>query len=418
MAGLLTIFPGAGSQYPAMGRSLHDAYPVFRDTLSEAGDVLGMDITGLCIDRARGAELGSLRNAQLAVLAVSVATYRVMRAELKLAPHLALGHSLGEYAALCCAGAISFRATLEIISRREALIREDAASAAGTMTWVVNLGRSEVEEICSAASTPESRVYVSAYDHATQHSISGQTAAVTIAAKRLEAAGATLFPLRGSGPWHCALMANVAVRLRSVLDDYEFMPTRFPVISNLTARPYPSAPGEMRDLLARQLEMPLLLADSLRWAECQGTRAAVSPGPKEVMKFLVDKNSRRIRAYGLERAEQLAALRDALVLAPDDLGRVAANCLRSINTTPNHNHDPQAYRDLVVEPYRRLEAVYLERISSGTRLAMSDVAGMADTAEAILRAKRLPPDAVFDSTDRIWCGKFAAADVTAETAHV
>jgi [acyl-carrier-protein] S-malonyltransferase len=309
MPRLLAVFPGFGSHYPGMGGSLHDAYPVFRDTLVEAGDVLGMDLAGLCIETSRGADLASLRNAQLAVFATSVATYRVMRTELRLIPHAALGHSLGEYTALCCAGVIAFRDALEILSRREAIIREAAVTLDGAMTWVIRLGCVEVEAICGAVSTPESQVFVSAYDHATQQSISGQTAAVTIAARKLEAAGAILFPLRGSGPWHCPLMADVARRLRGILNDYEFAPARFPVISKVTARPYPSDAGEMRDLLARQIETPLLLAESLSWSERQGVRAAVCPGPKDVMKFLVEKNSRRIKAYGLEHAGHVAASR-------------------------------------------------------------------------------------------------------------
>jgi [acyl-carrier-protein] S-malonyltransferase len=340
------------------------------------------------------------------VVVMSVAAYRVMRSELRLRPHFALGHSLGEYAALCCAGALSLRATLEIVSRREALIR--AAALDGSMMWVINLKRTRIEEICRSASTPESPVFVSAYDHATQHSISGRTAAVTIAARQAESAGATVFPLRGSGPWHCPLMAGVTAQLRGVLHEYDFQPPQFPVIANLTSQPYPSSRIEMMDLLAGQLENPLLLAESLRWAESQGVSAAVSLGPKDVMKFLAEKNSSRLRAFTMERAEQVEQLREALILDPKDLNSVAVNCVRCINTTPNYNYDAADYLHSVVEPYRRLETAYFQRMDSGESFPLSEVSLMAGCAVEILRAKRLPQDAILDGVSRIWLGKFPA----------
>jgi len=190
MKKIVFLFPGVGSQHVGMGKPLYDDFNVFRETMEEAGDVLGMDMTELCFSPGKKKELDRLGNAQLALVAVSVATFRVYTREIGTRPLFCMGHSLGEYSALCCAGVIPFPEVLKLVKERGTIVNETAAGIDGTMAWVINLDGKVVERVCRETLKKGREVYVSAYDSPHQTSISGVTEALMTTARELEKEGA------------------------------------------------------------------------------------------------------------------------------------------------------------------------------------------------------------------------------------
>lgn len=193
---LCFAFPGVGSQYSGMCKELYDEYDIVRETFEEASDVLHMDMRRLCFDREEEETLNKLEYSKLALVCSSIACHRVFTKETGLQPAAAMGYSLGEYTALCSAGVISFKDTLEMVRARALIINEAAAATQGTMAWVVNLDSSRVEEICSEARNEGIEVYVSAVDAPAKASISGALASIEQVASRLEDDGEWLFPFR------------------------------------------------------------------------------------------------------------------------------------------------------------------------------------------------------------------------------
>lgn len=158
------IFPGVGAQHAGMGKELFDKFPRYRRTIGEASDVLRMDFSKLYFSAEHRKDLNRQETSQLGTFVTSVAMYRVMTEEVGLEFSVHAGHSLGEYSALCAAGAVSFADGLELVRQRGAVIRNAASKLDGTMMWVLNLPPEVVESACARVARAGRRVSVSAYD--------------------------------------------------------------------------------------------------------------------------------------------------------------------------------------------------------------------------------------------------------------
>jgi [acyl-carrier-protein] S-malonyltransferase len=340
-----------------MGEYLFNNYPEVRDAFEEAGDVLAINLKSLCFNPSQKEALNRLENAQVALVALSVGMYGVYRRETGVEPFCCLGHSLGEYSALCCAGGIAYADVLRLVRERGAIINRAASALQGTMMWVINQEVEKVEQLCREALSQGNAVYVSAYDTPFQCSISGATDAVVSVARTLEKMGALIFPLKLSGPFHSPLMQQAAAEMSGVLAQYRYHPLRCPVIANRNAAPYQGV-DQLPENLARQLVSPVRWKDSLDYLVAQGVTTAVEIGPKDVLQFLVKKNTDRIRAYPFNKADDVQAVKETLRVDPSAYLQIMAGCLGVAVSCKNRNPDPSGYQQGIVEPYRAMEALY------------------------------------------------------------
>jgi [acyl-carrier-protein] S-malonyltransferase len=310
MEKIALMFPGVGAQQVGMGKSFYDRYQVVRETLAEAGDVLKMDFFRLCFSKESENELNRLENAQLALVAVEVAFFRVYMQELGIEPHLCLGHSLGEYPALCSAGVISFPDTLTLVKERGRLLAEAASTLGGMMAWVINLDYKIVERVIARDAAGQNHVFVSAYDSPTQSSISGPRDAVLQVGRELEKEGAIVYPLKLSGPFHSPLMTAAADNFNACLRQFSYHPPRCPIIANQNASPYTH--GNVVENLTSQLTRPVLWQESLHRLREQQVKTAVEIGPGQVLKHLCKNNSIDLTVHSFEKNEHLENLKKNL----------------------------------------------------------------------------------------------------------
>jgi [acyl-carrier-protein] S-malonyltransferase len=308
---LLMMFPGVGSQYIGMGKELYENSGAYRETLDEASDELKRDIRKLCLSPENKEELNRLQNAQTMLVVHSVAAYRKYMAEIGIEPAYAMGHSLGEYSALCCAGAIGFADVLRLVKRRGEIINRVAASLEGTMAWVINLERDVVQRICTDISREGNEVYISAVDTLTQTSISGHTETLMKAARELEKAGAIVYPLKMSGPFHCPLMEEAARQMEEELNAIDFSDMMFPVVANRNAVEY-DGPAAVARNLARQLVSPVRWLDSVGFVTRHGVKTAVEIGPKNVLAFLMKKINPEIKTYTTDKEADYGIMKQEL----------------------------------------------------------------------------------------------------------
>jgi len=387
MEKMIFMFPGVGSQYAGMGKQFYEDFSVFRETIDEAGDILGWDLPKMCFLEPDKEELSKLENAQLIVMAFSVALFRVYMQEIGIEPAFCMGHSLGEYSALCCSGVISFPGALELVRQRGSIISNVSASLDGTMMWVINLEQEKVEKVCQEVSESRGKVYISAYDCSTQTSISGSNDAVMTAARKLEGEGAIVYPLKFSGPFHSPLMEEAARRMRAVLEQYLFKDPVYPVIANRTARPYEGKESVI-DNLSLQLVSPIHWKDSLDYAAAQGAAVAIEMGPKDVLKFLVKKNTQTIRPFTMDK--DLEALKEKFLVKPEEYLQVIGKCLGVVVSTKNRNDDSEAYEKEVVAPYMRIANLYETLKSQGKTATREQVQEALNMMHAVLAAKKVP----------------------------
>ena len=302
------MFPGVGSQKTGMGKSFYDHFKIFRESFEEASDILKIDFTELCFSPTRKKDLEGLANSQLALLTLSVAIYRVFQQEIGGEPRFFMGHSLGEYSALCCAGVIQFPDVLELVKQRGIILNEAASSMNGIMAWVINLDNKIVEKTCEEAQIEGEQVFVSAYDAPFQSSISGEKDSVFKIGRLLEKKGAIVYPLRLTGPFHCPLMKPAADKIRSILENYRFYPPASIVIANLNAQPYKDQNDVVHNL-SQQLTNPLCWQMSISYIGAQGVEEAVEFGADKVLKHLLKNNNDFIKAFSLDNIDDMEAIK-------------------------------------------------------------------------------------------------------------
>jgi [acyl-carrier-protein] S-malonyltransferase len=291
------VFPGQGSQAVGMGRALFEQFPGARAVYAEASDALGWDLARPSFDGPAEA-LNLTATTQPALLTASIAAWRVLTRRPIAAAYVA-GHSLGEYTALVCAGAVSFTDAVRLVHQRGRYMQEAVPAGAGSMAAVLGLDRDAVVEVCRAAASA-GIVDAANFNAPGQVVIAGERAAVQHAIELAQRAGAKrVVPLPVSVPSHCRLMQDAARRLEADLRRTTWSDPTIPVITNADARPLTAA-EDIIPSLVRQLSSPLLWEDSIRTMIAHGASTFIEIGPGRVLVGLIKKIDRTVRVLNVE----------------------------------------------------------------------------------------------------------------------
>jgi [acyl-carrier-protein] S-malonyltransferase len=303
------VFPGQGSQSLGMLSALSDAHPQVREAFEEASDALGSDLWNLA-QNGPEEDLNRTEMTQPAMLAAGVAAWRVWQASGGEAPSVLAGHSLGEYTALVCAGALAFGDTVQLVAERGRLMQGAVAPGEGAMAAILGLDDGQVMDICARAARGGVVEAVN-FNSPGQVVIAGDTAAVDRAVALAAEAGARRsVKLPVSVPSHCRLMEDAAARLAGRLADTAVTAPGIPVIHNVDASAH-DVPDDIRAALAGQLHRPVRWVDSVRHMAAQGVSAIVELGPGKVLTGL---NKRIDKGLGVVCVQDPESLRQALDL--------------------------------------------------------------------------------------------------------
>jgi [acyl-carrier-protein] S-malonyltransferase len=299
------IFPGQGSQKVGMGQALAEAFPVCREAFEEADAALGEPLSRLCFDGPEE-QLTLTENTQPAILAVSIAAYRLL-ASRGLLPAFVAGHSLGEYSANVAAGTLAFPDALRIVRRRGRYMQEAVPVGTGAMAAVLGLDGDQVAKACEAAA--EGQVVSPANMNGPgQVVIAGNRDAVTRAGERAKALGAKrIVPLNVSAPFHCALMKPAEERLRPELRALPVRSPRVPIVANVDAEPKHAAADAIEALIA-QVSSPVRWEAVVRRLASEGVTTYVEVGPGAVLSGLVRKIHREASVMSFGDPEDLATV--------------------------------------------------------------------------------------------------------------
>ncbi|HVN05758.1 MAG TPA: ACP S-malonyltransferase [Bryobacteraceae bacterium] len=301
------LFPGQGSQFAGMGKSLAAQYPVAREVFAEADDALGFPLSTLCFEGPENA-LKLTENTQPALLTVSTAAYRVLATH-GFAPDFVAGHSLGEYSALVAAGSLQFADAVRLVRRRGQYMQEAVPAGAGAMAALLRLPEGALDGVLAEAAQREivSAANLNAPD---QVVIAGHAGAVNRAIELAKAAGARraiLLPV--SAPFHCALMKPAQQRLADDLEATPFADLRCPLVNNYQAREVRTG-ADARQGLYEQVPNPVRWTESVRYLAAQGIERFVEVGAGGVLTGLlrsIDPGLRGVRFGEPADLEKLAA---------------------------------------------------------------------------------------------------------------
>jgi [acyl-carrier-protein] S-malonyltransferase len=287
------IFPGQGSQSIGMGLALNDAFPIAKHVFEEVDDALNQKLSALMFS-GNADELMQTQNAQPAIMAVGMAVVKVLESEMgknisELASCVA-GHSLGEYTALCAAGALSITDTAKLLRLRGLAMAEAAKENVGGMAAILALTKEQIADVISGTDL-KGQICVMANDNCPgQIVISGQNDALDAVMAGCQAAGAKrAIKLAVSGGFHSPLMQSAAEKMREVLADTPLQNPLVPVISNVLAEPVQNA-EQIKDLLVRQVTGSVLWTDSMhKMVDDMGINNFVECGNGKVLAGLVKK---------------------------------------------------------------------------------------------------------------------------------
>lgn len=285
------VFPGQGSQRPGMGKEAFET-PAGRTVFDAVSEAIGKDVAALCFDSDEET-LRRTENAQIALFTASVASYQ---SSPQPGVVVMAGHSVGEYAALACAGVLSVTDGAKLVARRGELMAEAGRTRPGAMAAVLGLDAETVSR-----SLPSDGVVVVANDNCPgQVVISGEAEAVKQAAEALKTAGAKrCLPLNVSGAFHSPLMAHAAEKMRDAVATVDFSAGALPVVSNVTAQPESDWP----ELLVRQLVSPVRWTESVQTMLATGAEEFVEFGPGDVLTGLLKRIAPEASGWNFDSRE-------------------------------------------------------------------------------------------------------------------
>jgi [acyl-carrier-protein] S-malonyltransferase len=278
------LFPGQGSQSVGMGKDVFEAYDVVRDRFRAAEEITGLPVSRLCFEGPM-ADLTETVHLQPAVTTVNLALLSLLRRE-GVIPHLAAGHSLGEYSALCAAGIVSEADTLRMVFKRGELMHREATRHQGAMAAIIGLSIETVQDL--VASVADGIVSVANHNAETQIVITGSPEPVKKVSALAAAERAKAVPLKVSGAWPSRLIQGAEEEFREFLAGIPFQPPTCGVIHNVTAD-RTDDPDRIRNLMAEQLCSPVRWYDSMRKLMAEGVEVFVEVGPGKVLTGLARK---------------------------------------------------------------------------------------------------------------------------------
>ncbi|OJI38148.1 Malonyl CoA-acyl carrier protein transacylase [Vibrio vulnificus] len=307
MSKFAIVFPGQGSQAVGMLADLGEQYEIVKQTFAQASEALGYDLWAL-VQNGPAEDLNQTFRTQPALLASSVAIWRVWQ-ELGLAqPENLAGHSLGEYSALVCAGVIDFQEAIKLVELRGQLMQEAVPAGTGAMYAIIGLDDEAITKACEEAAQGDVVSPVN-FNSPGQVVIAGSKDAVERAGALCKEAGAKrALPLPVSVPSHCALMKPAAEKLAVALESIEFKAPQLPVINNVDVVAE-TDPAKIKDALVRQLYSPVRWTESVELMSSQGVEKLLEMGPGKVLTGLTKRIVKSLEAAEVNDVASLDAVK-------------------------------------------------------------------------------------------------------------
>ncbi|MDP2562318.1 ACP S-malonyltransferase [Psychrobium sp. 1_MG-2023] len=297
------VFPGQGSQALGMLSDIAEQHSVVEETFAQASKVLGYDLWAL-VQNGPADDLNRTDRTQPALLAASVAIWRVWQEQGGVAPAYLAGHSLGEYSALVCAGAIAFEDAIKLVELRGQYMLEAVPQGVGSMAAIIGLADDAIATACEQAAQDQVVSPVN-FNSPGQVVIAGHKDAVDRASALCKEAGAKrALPLAVSVPSHCSLMTPAAEKLKQQLESIEINTPVIPVINNVDVA-IETDSAQIKDALVRQLFSPVRWTETVQFLAANDVTTQIEVGPGKVLSGLAKRIDKAVSGVATTDAASL-----------------------------------------------------------------------------------------------------------------
>jgi len=300
------IFPGQGSQSKNMGKDFFEKFDIAKKMFENAkkASIYSKDYAKLCFEGSEE-ELQMTINTQPAIYLVSSVIFEILKSNCSFSPEISAGHSLGEYGALFAAGVFSFEEGLILLENRAKFMDECAKKSNGTMAAVMGVDENKLLEYFNEAG---GIIGTAGYNSPGQIVISGETVSVKKVIELVKLSGSgKCIELKVSGAWHSDLMKNAQDKLATELNKFVFNQPKFPVISNLTAKPHNQDPGSIKSSLINQLCSPVRWIQSVEFMINEfNISEFVESGSGKVLTGLIKRINSNVRLININSVDTLS----------------------------------------------------------------------------------------------------------------
>jgi len=306
MSKIAFLFSGQGSQYPGMGQELYGEFSEVRKIYDEASSVFGFDAAETSF-HGEAEQIARTQISQPLIYTLSVAVFSAIRGKIG-GEYAAAGHSLGEYAALCCTGCYSVRQGMEMIKVRSEAMRQCAEKKGGSMAAVIGIPPEVIAEVCRNI---DGYVLPVNFNSAAQTVVAGEDSAVQSACEALASKGAKTIKLAVSSAFHSEFMSEASEILHDYLKNLSFGQPEVPFYSNLTGKKEMGIP-DFAEYFKQHLVSPVLFTSQLAAMQKDGYDTFVEIGPGRILSGLVKKTLKDVSVYNIEDKKSLEKALTAL----------------------------------------------------------------------------------------------------------
>lgn len=398
MKKLAFIFPGQGCQYVGMGKTLYDEYQNVRDIFQEANDAVGFDLKKMCFD-GNLKELNDVENMMLAILTVSYCVFDVYMKEIGVQPVITAGHSLGEYTALLCSGALSFNDALYLVRLRGRLGKELLENRKANMSVIYDINKSIVDEECKNICQKDRIVQIACYNAYDQVVISGDEDLVMKVEDRIVSLNGQITPILNSPPYHSSLMEQASQKLKEKLEGIQFGNFKWPVISNVSAIPYLNE-NKIIDNLTMQIKKPVQWKATMDYINDMSIDSVIELGPQAVLTNLFNSQGYGISAASFGRASDRKTLINSTQEDESNgkgeniekafIPTVITKCLAAAVSTKNSNWNNDEYEKGVIEPYNQIQQMQIELENNSLEPTHEQMLTALNMLHSVFVTKRTP----------------------------
>lgn len=354
MMKIALIFPGQGSQYIGMGKTLCAKYKIAKKTFNEASKVCGFDVLKFS-SSSTYFELINSEKALPVLLTATVAAFRVFNEAIKLEPKYFAGYSFGELSALVCSESISFSDALKISLRKGTIIREVAKKEKSAMLSVDGVNIKNVDKICKKLSTKKEFINIALYNSNRSCVVSGSIKLIEKFEESIKGKNLELNRLEIEAPFHSLYFKKASIDSKEELREYTIKIPEIPVISSLSAKVL-KGKNEIINSISDHLVKPVLWSKTLDYLINKKVEVIIEIGPKKILTSSIKKLNKFKRYYSFSSPNDILAIKNDFILSKDDFLGIMSRCMGAAMSVGNFNNDSDDYNKKVVEPYGKMKS--------------------------------------------------------------